>query len=301
MLSFLFFFATFSFAEKTDTTSSSVESVLFVFDLDETLTNRAYKKEAAMQGRVHLKPGLSKMFTSIITFNHRIAIATANVSRDVESFLMDELGLDYTDESHYSCFRDFIRIKQPDLPSYMRNAEPFKVSKGKMVSEVLRDLSEEGYRVDGVIFSDDKSRFHHQVLREKLSIPHFTLHVGDRKRGVHPGTSMEFARLITNLTVNKTQLAFLLGQFHGTMMKARDLEITNESLNFEKWDHGDLTEESLAANKTFGAWFLSNMNENCLCNIGKGDAKTCSLSKRYKATRKFNKKPVPPRYHLPSI
>lgn len=284
------------------------KTILFCFDLDETLTNYAYKGKKAEKGEVHLKPGISDLFTMLLNKNHEIAIITSNISKDLESFLMDELGFDYTKEEEYSRFRALIHVKQPALTKYLKRLEFLKLDKGQMLSELLSDLKKDGRKIDGIIFSDDKTGFHTQVLSKDFGIPIVGLRVGhrphtfgdpvgsflDKTEIVPAGTSMEFARLVFQLSVDAQNLSALLYYANGSLLSnAMIVKLNDEILHLSPWDFGDINEWNIENNKSFGPWLMSHFDES-----HKLYSDTKIHGSHFHRTRKFfrDQKPIAPRY-----
>lgn len=283
-------------------------SVLFVFDVDETLTNLPYKGESAKLGHVHLKPGIAKMFSTILSLGHLIGIATANVSPDLESFLMDELGFDYTNEKHYLLFRSKIRIKQPDLTLFLRNAQPLKRSKLKMIRQLAREYTEDGHTIDGIIFTDDKLYFHKQILDHKLSHPYIGIKVGYRKNEdknfhhdefVEPGHSVEFIRFLGELPFHKDIMNHLFRQGDGTLISESEVRNYNKELRLSNWYDKTITKMTITENKNLAQSLLSTSNTSLptrVLKLKKERIKNSPL--KYKKIRRFyrNQEPIKPRY-----
>jgi hypothetical protein len=203
--------------------------ILLALDLDETLTDVAYAGEGRKNGSIHLKEGMVDMLHSAIYNGHPVVVITANVRAEVESFLMEKIyGIEYFynrntekwDMTRVKQFRQLIMIKQPGLRG-LHFFEPWKPSKGEMLQEALLAYDARGVNVDGVIFCDDKTGFHEQVLKRFYDvkgrmIPVLGLRVGHRLHyygdplGAHEeeksgkyvaaGTSVDFAKLVKFLS-----------------------------------------------------------------------------------------------------
>ena len=195
---------------------------LHAFDLDDTIMHKAFKHRGrATNPELFLKPGMRTAFANIIQSGGHIMIATNNV-REVEYFLMRELGFDVNSTSDLRRLRTYISVEQPTIkhnPTWYGKIlntlmEPFKSSKGSMVARVLKRFGAEYF--DGVVMSDDKRRFHRDVQQDlaaffkksgRKAIPVVTLEVGDRKGNakaafetvgsdpIHPSKSITFADL----------------------------------------------------------------------------------------------------------
>ena len=241
------------------------EKVLFAFDLDETLTNFAYRGSRAESGEVHLKPGIGDLFYEILIRGHRIGILTANVSKDVESFLMDELGFDYENEEDYSAFREFIRIKQPDLPLPLKQFEFLKRHKGRMLRELTEEFHNEGLFFDAVIYSDDKTGFHERVLNRGVRLPTVGLRVGHRPHyygdligalrehnRVDAGTSLDFLKTLRLLLESKRLLASVVEHGQGSIFTHVVIQRFNEHF-FQA-----VSPDSQMGNDDFGPWLLES-------------------------------------------
>lgn len=160
--------------------NEELKPILFAFDLDETLTENAYKGKGRESGTTKIKEEVAHNFYSILSEGHKLAVVTANVRADVESFLMDKLGFDPRNKNDYTLFRKLVTVKQPDLPEHLHYMQPLKPSKGKMIKEVVDELQEKNITIKAVVFSDDKTGFLEQGLSAKINLPFIALRVGKR-------------------------------------------------------------------------------------------------------------------------
>lgn len=292
--------------ENQNSVNSHIQTALFAFDLDETLTDFPYRGRKARADQVHLKGGIGKLFAGILKHGHRIAIITANASSDVESFLMEKLGFDYRQEADYMRFRELIHLKQPDLPQTLRMVAPLKPHKGQMLREALQEFHAGGIKIDAVIFSDDKTGFHEQILSQDIPLPIVGLRVGHRPHRTgdpigsfldkdsysEAGSSLEFAALTYELARNPKRLTLLSEKADRAILTDSRIRILNGDIfQISRWDFKNSTH-----NRRFGYWAMREFEG------GRGDLleREGSCNRRSffcQSTRKFfNKKPVRPRY-----
>lgn len=227
-------------------------TALFIFDLDDTIVEGNYKGEQRFQC-VKLKPGVADTMRNILEHGHHIGIATYNV-REVEDFLMKELGFSWRNFEARKDFANKVIIEQPSIaerdffidthiPSCRDGEEPliqreyrggkakkiieglsevFKNSKGDMVEKIIHRVHSKNEQIDLIVFSDDKIRFHKQVLsrayynKESKQIPLMGLVVGSRNASEQNQDNIAHPSFYTNHLFFVSKLAnnyYLMNQF----------------------------------------------------------------------------------------
>ncbi len=157
-------------------------------------------------------------------------------------------------------------VKQPKLPEILHALEPLKPHKGHMLAEAVSEFTALESSIDGVVFADDKTGFHLQVMQQQLKIPVLGLRVGHRLHTlvdpigsyfyktpkVSPGQSVEFIKLISKLAVNRESLGAVLYHGQNTIFDNQAIRDLNSRMFMRMEEANSLVSElSRQENKRF--------------------------------------------------